>query len=476
MSENKKQRNGLSKALKTFYGVGDFGFSFMSNIETYYFNYFLTNVAKFSAPVVTVVATVSSLIDACLSWIYGVIINSIKPMKWGRYRSWLLVAPWLVPFLYVFQFIRIGPEIVAAIIVVLGFVTSHIVWNIPWVANMSMINVAAKTPEERMALSSSRTMWNNIARVCYSYVGPAVVTFFAGVLGEDYGYAACAFAFGALMAAGYFAHFKMFDGYEESAEAELARMQAQKAAQDAAKAERKKKEGTLLQTVLANPYLLGLMVSELGRYTYSFVSSGIATYYFIYVAKDEGLTATFILISNLLGIAAGYLSRHIANKFSARGTMILAYIGIVVLLGVAFLLYENIWLVIVLMSLGQFCLSLTNACGPALYADCAIYSEWKTGRNATATIMGLGNVPLKAGVVCRALLINAALALGGFTSGLAVADVTPAIQRGIAMGFTVFPAVAVAIGLVIMLFFYRLTKERVNECSAEIARRKAQQK
>ena len=77
MSENKKQRNGLSRALKTFYGVGDFGFSFMSNIETYYFNYFLTNVAKFSAPVVTVVATVSSLIDAGLSWIYGVIINSI---------------------------------------------------------------------------------------------------------------------------------------------------------------------------------------------------------------------------------------------------------------------------------------------------------------------------------------------------------------------------------------------------------------
>ena len=72
--------------------------------------------------------------------------------------------------------------------------------------------------------------------------------------------------------------------------------------------------------------------------------------------------------------------------------------------------------------------------------------------------------------------INAALALGGFTSGLAVADVTPAIQRGIAMGFTVFPAVAVAIGLVIMVFGYRLTKERVNECSAEIARRKEQQK
>ena len=472
----KKQRNGLSGALKWFYGIGDFGFSLMTNIETYYFNFFLTNIAKFSNGMVTFIATLASVVDAALSWIYGVIINSVKPMKWGRYRSWLIVAPWLVPILYAFQFMRIGGEWVAAIIVILGTISSHIVWNIPWVANMSMINIAARTPEERMTLSSSRAMWQNFARVIYSYVGPAVVTFFTKVIGDEYGYAACAFAFGALMAAGYFLHFKMFDGYEMSGEEELAQMKAQLAAKEAAKAEQKKKEGTLVQTVFSNPYLLGLLISELGKYIYSFVASGIATYYFMYVARDQGLTATFILISNVLGVIAGYMSRGIAAKFSARTTVIASYALIVILLGSAFLMYQNVWLVIVLMSLGQFFLSLTTACGPALYADCAIYSEWKTGRNATATIMGLGNIPLKVGVVGRALLINAALALGGFTAGLEVADSTPAIERGIAMGFTVFPAVAVAIGLVIMVFGYRLTKERVNECSAEIARRKEQQK
>ena len=30
----KTERKGISKALKTFFGVGDFGFSFMTNIET----------------------------------------------------------------------------------------------------------------------------------------------------------------------------------------------------------------------------------------------------------------------------------------------------------------------------------------------------------------------------------------------------------------------------------------------------------
>ena len=45
MSENKKKRNGISGALKTFFGIGDLGFSFMTNIETYYFQYFLTDIA-----------------------------------------------------------------------------------------------------------------------------------------------------------------------------------------------------------------------------------------------------------------------------------------------------------------------------------------------------------------------------------------------------------------------------------------------
>lgn len=108
MGKQEQKKKGLSGALKKFYGVGDCGFTLMSNIESYYFSFFLTNLAQFSLPMVTFITTVSSTVDALLSWIYGAILNSIKPMKWGRYRSWLIAIPWLVPFLYAFQFIKIG--------------------------------------------------------------------------------------------------------------------------------------------------------------------------------------------------------------------------------------------------------------------------------------------------------------------------------------------------------------------------------
>ena len=99
MSKPTTQRKGLSKALKRFYGVGDFGFTLMSNVESYYFQAFLTDFAKFSTGTAGIISTVTTVVDACLSWIYGAIINSVKPKKWGRYRSWLIMLPGLVPFL-----------------------------------------------------------------------------------------------------------------------------------------------------------------------------------------------------------------------------------------------------------------------------------------------------------------------------------------------------------------------------------------
>ena len=86
-------------------------------------------------------------------------------MKWGRYRSWLVVIPWLVPFLYAFQFVRVGSGTAAVVIIIAATITSHIAWNIPFVANISMINMASKTPEDRMALSSSRAIWQSLGRV-----------------------------------------------------------------------------------------------------------------------------------------------------------------------------------------------------------------------------------------------------------------------------------------------------------------------
>lgn len=60
----KPGKKGLSKALKMFYGVGDCGFTLMTNVESYYFNFFLTNLAQFGLATVSFITTTASIIDA----------------------------------------------------------------------------------------------------------------------------------------------------------------------------------------------------------------------------------------------------------------------------------------------------------------------------------------------------------------------------------------------------------------------------
>ena len=462
MSNNSKKP--LSKALKLFYGVGDCGFTLMSNVESYFFNFFLTNLASFDLGIVTAITTISSTVDACLSWIYGAILNSIKPKKWGRYRSWLVLLPWIVPFLYAFQFIKLGNGSVSAVIVTVAAIASHVVWNFPYVANVSMISVAGATPDDRAQLSSTRAAWANFSKIIFSYVGVPLASVFAGIVGETNQYGAVAFVLAWVMVVLYFAHFKMFDGYEEVSTEDV---------QETKKDTTKTSGMDLVRALLQNPPLIALMIADLSKWAFNFIVSGIAMYYFTYVAKDAGLLTTYILISNIFCVVGSYLAKSVAKKFSTRTGTIGTFILMAAVMIAANFLYTNVWLVVFLMSLAQLGYGIAYACTPALYSDTIIYSEWKTGKNATGWISGLQNVPLKVGVMLRGISISACLAIAHFTPGMDASQATVELQKGICLGFMIIPACALLLSAVILLFGFKITREKVEQYRAEIDARRA---
>ena len=255
---NDKTPKKLSTSLKTFFGIGDFGFTLMSNIDTFYASYFFINIAMFPLVVVSVMTTISAVVDLILSCMYGAWMNKIRPHKWGRYRSWLVLTPWLVPFLYALEFLKIGNETVSIVLMTIAMITSRIAWNLPYIANLSMINIAGKTTEDRMSLSSIRMVWTALGSVVYSYLGPFVVARFAAAIGEKNSYAATAFVFAAFMAAAYFAHFKMFEGYEETGEEEMKRLAAQSKNAGPGSAPKV----SALAAIRCNPHLIALIVSQ----------------------------------------------------------------------------------------------------------------------------------------------------------------------------------------------------------------------
>ncbi len=468
MSE-KQEPKKLSGALKIFYGVGDCGFTLMSNVESYYFNFFLTNLAMFSLPVVTFITTLSSTIDAVLSWVYGAFLNSIKPMRWGRYRSWLAVLPWVVPFLYAFQFIKLGDGALSITIIIVAAITSHIAWNIPYVANVSMISVAGKTPEDRSQLSATRAAWANLSKIIFSYAAPAAAIVAAGLLGEVNQWGGVAFAFGCIMAILYYVHFRMFKGYE--AEGEELKAQ-EEAAKKAKQADKDKTSGMdLVRALFQTPPLIFLLIADLAMFMFNFVLMGVATYYFTYVANAPGMLAMYILVTNIFCVIGGYCSKFFSNRFSTRTTTIIVMIVQAIMLIISFLFYNSSTLVIVLMSVAMFGYGITYACMPALFGDCIVYSEWKTGKNAAGWISGLQNTPLKVSIMTRGIIISACLAWGAFNAEMDPAEATGQLKMAISFGFMGIPAIALIIAVLCLVFGFRLTRDKVNQYAAEIAAR-----
>lgn len=452
----KKEPKRLSSALRNFFGVGDAGFVLMSNIETFYFMDFLTGLGGFTPVIAGLINSVFSTVDACLSWIYGGILNGTKAKKWGRYRSWLILTPWLVPFLFAFQFIRISEnEMLSAVIIIAAAIISHVVWNIGYVANATLVSVVGKTPEDKATLSSSRATWNNIGGLLFSYMGLPFAIFLANFVGEKNQYAAAAFCLGILMALGYFAHFKMTEGYEEIEDASHA-----KAAQT-----NKTSIPEMFRSLFQNPQLLILMIADLAKWCVKFVTAASAMYYFRDAMGNPGYMKGYAFSIAVGAIIGAYVVRFLVQKFDARTITIGAYIGMTVFLFLIYIFYSNAYVVIALMTCAQFFYGMAFASSPALYADTVVYATWKTGKNAAGWIMGLQNLPLKVGVFLRGVILAACLSAVGWQSGVALEG---SARQGMTVAFALVPAIFCAAGALLLIFGYRLTKERVAQYQAEI--------
>ena len=452
----KKEPKRLSPALRNLFGVGDAGFVLMSNIETFYFMNFLTGLGGFTPVIAGLINSVFSTVDACLSWIYGGILNGTKAKRWGRYRSWLILTPWLVPFLFAFQFIRISEnEMLSAVVIIAAAIISHVVWNIGYVANATLVSVVGKTPEDKATLSSSRATWNNIGGLLFSYLGLPFAMFLANFVGEKNQFAAAAFCLGILMAVGYFAHFKMTEGYEEIEDASHA-----KAAQT-----NKTSIPEMFRSLFQNPQLLILMIADLAKWCVKFVTAASAIYYFRDAMGNPGYMTAYTLTIAIGATIGAYVVRYLVQKFDARTITIAAYVGMTVFLFLIYICYANAVLVIALMTGAQFFYGMAFASSPALYADTVVYATWKTGKNAAGWIMGLQNLPLKVGVFLRGVILPACLSLVNWQDGVVLEG---AARQGMTVAFALVPAVFCAAGALLLVFGYRLTRERITRYQAEI--------
>jgi len=449
------QSRTLKKSVINLYGVPSFGFQLFVNMEIFFFAAFLTDYAKIPVAVAGTVLMITSIFDIIWVPTAGVILEK-SSMRWGRYRSWLLIGPPLAAIFFTLQFSKIGDPITNAILISIGFIVSHLIWNIFYAGHIAMNNSMTTVREDRISMASNRGMCNALGAIAFSLIGAKSIQLLGGG-NQALGSTLTVMASGVVMILSYWLLFFITKEYAYHPKAN-------------AQSENKNKMtiGEMFKQIVVNPPLIGLLLAELGRYLGRFVIFGLAFYYFKYVVNDLGMITIFFTGLNVVCFFGALATAPIAKKFGERNTYIFSLSLFIIGLLAVWLLPLNATTFMVVMFVAYLGYGMPDALGVAMYSATVDYGEWKTGKNARGFIMSLISFPIKSAIFIRSVVITSILVSAGY-----VADMTPTPEliAGIKNGIALVPAVFIGAGLVIILFLYRITPESHRQMQQEIAAR-----
>ncbi|NLZ39223.1 MAG: MFS transporter [Firmicutes bacterium] len=454
----------LSKALKYLYGIGDFLGDLSMSLRTYYWSFFITTVVGVPLPLQAAFAPIRSTISLIMQPFYGIILDSIKPMKWGRYRSiYLVFTPIyavLVCMSWAFGLFIKNYTILMTVILIQGIIF-NIFFQMLYTANVAIIGVITDNDADKALLASHRWAAINLCKVALGFIVPPLLTFFgARQSNPQMPYVTVAVILASLSLFGYMVHFKITEGYEETDSVEESDSKKKKAAgiKD------------IFKAIFTNPPLLALFCGNIFTTTTSFTFTTLAVYYYNYVVDLPEMMAFYLTATNFFAVAGSLLSSALTKRFPLKTVSVSALLGGVICLAIARVFAYNALGFTIAICFFQFCAATNYPCFITMYTNCALYAEWKTGTKATAAIVGVSNLPVTISGTINGILIPLALNAVGFDASLEI--LPPTVKTGIANLVTLLPLSYYVMAFIIIAFVFKLSQETMQKIIAELDARK----
>lgn len=191
------------------------------------------------------------------------------------------------------------------------------------------------------------------------------------------------------------------------------------------------------------------------------------------VSAGFGLFNAGGIIFMLVGIS---LSKGLADKYGKRDVYKYGLLAATLFVFIfVFFEADSILMMFLSQMFHGFTYGITIPILWAMIADVADYSEWKTGRRATAIIFSAMMVGLKAGLSIGGALVAWILGLYNYIhkDGASGVDVVQpdSVAEGARLLVSVFPSIPFLIG-VGLLFFYVIDKKIENEIETELKKRR----
>ena len=442
---------------KIGYGFGDMASSMFWKLFGAYLMIFYTDVFGLPAAVVGTMFLITRIWDSAFDPIVGVVADRTHS-RWGKFRPYLL---WLaVPFGIIGVLTFVTPDWSPIGKLVYAYVTYSLMMMIYSAINVpyaSLLGVMSPNPKERNTLSTYRMTFAYIGSFIALLLFMPLVNFFSGNskdLGDQQTGWTMAVVVIAILCIILF--FGCFAWTKE-------RVKPIKEAQNPLKED--------LKDLFKNKPWWILLGAGVAALVFNSIRDGATVYYFKYfVVEEDYATVSFFGMSFVLSglyLALGQAANIIgvSNRIGKRNTYMWAMI-IATVLSVIFYWFDKedlIWM-FVFQALISICAGSIFPLLWSMYADCADYSELKTGNRATGLIFSSSSMSQKFGWAIGTAITGWLLGFFGFQANAVQSE--EAIS-GIKMFLSFLPAVGTILS-VVFISMYPLTEKKMKDITTEL--------
>lgn len=452
---------------KLGYGLGDAASSMFWKLFGMYLLFFYTDVFGMEAAAVGTMFLITRVWDSFFDPVVGIIADRTET-RWGKFRPYLLLLA--IPFGVIGVFTFFTPAFSSTDKIIYAYVTYSLMMviysgiNVPYA---SLLGVMSPDPKDRNVLSTYRMAFAYIGSFVTLLLFMPMVNYFSGnskvLEDQQYGWIMAVVVIAVVCAVLFLLCFAFTKERVKPVRVKQAPLKDD------------------LKDLLRNkPWwiLLGAGISAL---IFNSIRDGATIYYFKYFVDEElfgtvkilnipfvlsGLYLALGQAANLLGVVlAAPLSNKIGKRYTYMGAMAIATLLSIVFYGLG---SNDIVYIFILQALISVCAGSIFPLLWSMYADCADYSEYKTGNRATGLIFSSSSMSQKLGWAIGTAMTGWLLAYFGFEANQVQ---NPETISGIKMFMSIFPAVGTVLS-VLFIYFYPLTEKGLKDITTELEKRR----
>lgn len=444
---------------KIGYGFGDMASSMFWKLFGSYLMIFYTDVFGMPAAVVGTMFLITRVWDSAFDPIIGIIADRTQS-RWGKFRPYLLYLA--IPFAVIGVLTFTTPDFSDGGKVIYAYFTYSLMMmvysaiNVPYA---SLLGVMSPESKDRNMLSTYRMTFAYIGSFIALLLFMPMVNRFSMGHDEQHGWMMSVIVIAVLCALLFYGCFAWT----------TERVKPIKKQQNSLKSD--------LQDLLHNrPWwiLLGAGVAAL---VFNSIRDGATVYYFKYYVVEEEyasislfgisfvLSGLYLAVGQAANIVGVVLAAPLSNRIGKKKTYMWA-MSIATVLSVIFYWFdkEQLMLMFIFQVLISICAGSIFPLLWSMYADCADYSELKTGNRATGLIFSSSSMSQKFGWAIGSAVTGWLLVFYGFEANAVQGE--EAIH-GIRMFLSWLPAMGTVLS-VIFISLYPLSEKEMRKITNQL--------